>query len=679
MGVLTKLGNRSIGFQIRTTLFLLLTIAFSTMAFMVYEKSAETLKSKTFFEHQLQVNRIAEDLSRQFDSYLGKASLLGHIFVDGYIQTLAPASESVAVGNNQVTDYHMTGDISIINNLQLVDRFRKDTGALATVFLRQGDEFVRVTTSVVDLSGKRAIGSLLDRNSKSFAALSAGENYHSVVDLFGTDYLAYYQPLKSSAGQVFGAIFVGIPISKAKEEIISSISAMRWGDTGHSLLLDAAADNQGKFIYHADPAMKGRAIQNFSNAETDFGSIFNQKSGLLIYPCQDGGKEGMKYMVYADVPGWNWKVAGGTYISEVTKETRSLLMVIVVIAAVSIALIMTLACLLLARITAQLPKAAAYMEEISRGNVHLVIPDVDGEADNEVTRLLFSIKSMASKLAELITAIRQSGDVVSNSARVVAEDAGVSLDRADKELGQVDQVATAIEEMAASTQAVAEQVERIAHSVNDVNGTCQQSTGIVADMLGEIEELSARLATSADSMTRIKHESDNIHRVSDMINAIADQTNLLALNAAIEAARAGEHGRGFAVVADEVRKLAHKTQESVREVLQIVEQLQHGINDAANLMLVSQQNSQTVSDRADLAGQAIRNIAGQIGTIAMMSDTIAATSEEQAQVAQDIAANAMRLHSSAEEAKAKAQETATIAAELEDESARLSDQMAFFH
>jgi len=678
MDVLNKLGNRSIGFQIRTTLFLLLTISFSTMAWMVYEKSADTLKSKTFFEHQLQVNRVAEDLSRQFDTYLAKASLLGRIFVDGYIQTLAPASESVPVGNSQVTDYRMTGDLSIINNLQLVDRFRKDTGALATVFLRQGDEFVRVTTSVEDLSGKRAIGSLLDRSSKIYSALSTGDSYHNVVELFGTDYLAYYQPLKSAAGQVFGAIFVGIPISKAKEEIISSISAMRWGDTGYSMLLDASADNLGKFIYHADPAMKGRAIQELSNADADFGSIFNQKSGLLIYPSQDG-KGGMKYMVYADVPGWNWKVAGGTYISEVTKETRSLLIVILMIATVSIALIMSLAYLLLARITAQLPKAVAYMEEISRGNVHLVIPDVDGEADNEVTRLLFSIKSMAGKLAELITAIRQSGDVVSNSARVVAEDAGSSLDRADKELGQVDQVATAIEEMAASTQAVAEQVERIAHSVNDVNGTCQHSTGIVADMLGEIEELSARLVTSADSMTRIKHESDNIHRVSDMINAIADQTNLLALNAAIEAARAGEHGRGFAVVADEVRKLAHKTQESVREVLQIVAQLQHGINDAANLMLVSQQNSQIVSDRADLAGQAIRNIAGQIGSIAMMSDTIAATSEEQAQVAQDIAANAMHLHSSAEEAKVKAQESANIAAELEDESARLSDQMAFFH
>lgn len=678
LGILKKLGNRSIGFQIRTTLLLLLCISFSSMAWMVYNKSAETLKSKTFTEHQLQVNRIADGLSRQFDSYLAQASLLGRIFVDGYIEVLAPSSEQVTVGSNQLTDYRIPGDHSIINNLQLVDKFHKDTGALATVFLRQGDDFVRVTTSVVDLSGKRAIGSLLDRNSKTYAALSAGENYHNVVNLFGTDYLGFYAPLKNSAQQVFGGIFVGIPISRAKEEIIAGISQMRWGQTGHSMLLDAAADNQGKFIYHPDPAMKGKSIQNFSTVETDFAAIFNQKQGVVEYPFSANGQSGIKYLVHADVPGWNWKVTGGTYIDEVTKETHSLLISIVAIAGVSIVLIMTLASLLLARITARLPLAAAYMEQISSGNVHVVIPEVDGNADNEVTRLLFSIKQMAGKLSELITAIRQTGDVVGESARVVTKDANECVERAERELGQVDQVATAIEEMASSTQAVAEQVERIAHSVSDVNITCQQSTGLVSDMLSQIGELSGRLATSADSMSRIKLESDNIHRVSDMINAIADQTNLLALNAAIEAARAGEHGRGFAVVADEVRKLAHKTQDSVREVLQIVDQLQHGINDAATLMLVSQQNSQTVNERADLAGKAIRNITEQVGTIAMMSDTIAATSEEQAQVAHEIAANAVRLHESAEEAKGKAQETAAIAAELQDESRCLAEQMAFF-
>ncbi len=94
------------------------------MAWMVYNKSAETLKAKTFAEHQLQVTRIADGLSRQFDSYLAQASLLGRIFVDGYIEVLAQSSEQVTVGSNQLTDYRMPGDLSIINNLQLVDKFR---------------------------------------------------------------------------------------------------------------------------------------------------------------------------------------------------------------------------------------------------------------------------------------------------------------------------------------------------------------------------------------------------------------------------------------------------------------------------------------------------------------------------------------------------------------------------
>ena len=66
---------------------------------------------------------------------------------------------------------------------------------------------------------------------------------------------------------------------------------------------------------------------------------------------------------------------------------------------------------------------------------------------------------------------------------------------------------------------------------------------------------------------------DSVGVIVDVISAIADQTNLLALNAAIEAARAGEHGRGFSVVADEVSQLAGKTQDSLNQVSQRLEQL----------------------------------------------------------------------------------------------------------
>ena len=102
--------------------------------------------------------------------------------------------------------------------------------------------------------------------------------------------------------------------------------------------------------------------------------------------------------------------------------------------------------------------------------------------------------------------------------------------------------------------------------------------------------LQDEVAKTNKTMQRLEQDSREINKVLDIIQNIAQQTNLLALNAALDAAKAGEQGRGFAVVADEVGSLALRTHKSTLEIKQMIEQLQYGTSDVAKVMDAAVEN-----------------------------------------------------------------------------------------
>jgi hypothetical protein len=100
------------------------------------------------------------------------------------------------------------GTRKVNNNFDVVDEIKKTSGATATVFVKNGEEFVRVSTNVLTPEGKRGVGTNLAR-AKAYAAVIKGEQFCGVVDVLGTAFDACYNPIKDKNAQVIGVTYIG--------------------------------------------------------------------------------------------------------------------------------------------------------------------------------------------------------------------------------------------------------------------------------------------------------------------------------------------------------------------------------------------------------------------------------------------------------------------------------------
>jgi len=90
-----------------------------------------------------------------------------------------------------------------------VDAVVKMLGGEASLFVRSGDQYVRVATTLKKEDGTRAVGTTLAADSPALAKLNNGEAYYGDATLFGKSYATGYVPIKDSSGAVIGAYFVG--------------------------------------------------------------------------------------------------------------------------------------------------------------------------------------------------------------------------------------------------------------------------------------------------------------------------------------------------------------------------------------------------------------------------------------------------------------------------------------
>ena len=101
------------------------------------------------------------------------------------------------------------GSTKMNNYVDVVDEVVKQNGGTATLFVKSGDDFVRVTTNVKTDDGARAVGTTLDPNGPAIKAIRKGEPYYGEATILGKPYITGYEPIKDANENVLGAFYVG--------------------------------------------------------------------------------------------------------------------------------------------------------------------------------------------------------------------------------------------------------------------------------------------------------------------------------------------------------------------------------------------------------------------------------------------------------------------------------------
>ena len=255
---------------------------------------------------------------------------------------------------------------------------------------------------------------------------------------------------------------------------------------------------------------------------------------------------------------------------------------------------------------------------------------------NEIGDVALKTNEFISTLQAMIGEVQQQLAELELAAANIAQKTELTSNKAGEQTSHIEQVLTAIHQMQHAVQEIANNASLTNGATEDANKAADSSGKVIRQSMQQINVLAKDISQVVKAISDLEIESRNIVSVLEVIGGIAEQTNLLALNAAIEAARAGDAGRGFAVVADEVRTLASRTQQSTKDIHDMINRLQHGVSQAVSAMDNAKNQVAETEQHASSASSYLDNIVSGIANINDMATQIAAATEQQSTVAEHV-------------------------------------------
>ncbi|MEX0164059.1 methyl-accepting chemotaxis protein [Pseudomonas brassicacearum] len=612
-------------------------------------RSLDAANLATREEHLASEARLMADQLNTFHSTLRESTQrLAGLFEKRFSAGLSVhPDQPVTVAGVQTPGLNLGSEV-LNNNFKEVDDFKAMTAGVATVFVRSGDDFIRVSTSVSKQDGTRAIGTVLDRAGPAYGPVISGQSYIGRALLFGRFYMSQYTPVRDSSGKIIAVLYVGFDYTDAQNAQFENLKRFRIGQTGSLALLD----EQNKWL--VPPA----GVQALDQASATIVGLVKKpgKGAFWTDTAEDF------YSVAVPFEGGPWAVVASMPKTEIRAVTWSVGTQLAIGSLLAMLLAVGSAMWLLRSKLAPLGDLVRQAEALGAGDLSVRL---NVSSHDEIGQLARAFNQMSQALSTMVEHIRKASQEVNSRAQALSGLSSGAYEGMEQQSGEITSMAGAVEEFSATSLNIADNMGNTERLAQENAQQTRIGRTSMDEASSSLEQIAGALNSTATVINTLGQRSQEIGGIVGVITSIAEQTNLLALNAAIEAARAGEQGRGFAVVADEVRSLASRTRQATDEISGMINSIQQETGNAISTMEQGNLLMQEGLSRNANVATALARIDEQSRSAGQQFAAITTATQEQSSTATLLSSNLQSIAMANSEQRQVVSNLALTAKELE--------------
>lgn len=481
--------------------------------------------------------------------------------------------------------------------------------------------------------------------------------------------------------------FSGVVTADMKLTTIQKlITKIKIGKSGRAFLLSA----KGTYIadVNKNKIMKVNITKDSNKTLAKLGeNIISKSSGNGT--CTDNN--GVNNVYYQNIGENGWKLVLVVPQSEIYSGVTNLMEILAIIAAIfsiTIAIVIVIFSRYLRNSIKKVNELAGAIKDGDLTSyINVTTVDEFGQMSNNLNIMNNNLKEMVSNFhsgLENVVATSEELTASAEQTQSAAEQISSSIQEvaygANEQNNITKDTLYKVQEIAVGIGLVLNSVQSIEASSTNAYKQAEDGNKKVVNVIEHMNDINEKVQVSTEIVNVLGKKSNEIGEIISVINDIADQTNLLSLNAAIEAARAGESGKGFAVVAEEVRKLAVQSENSTREIRNIIGEIQMSISNAVKAMSDGNIAVKSGMETVNNAGEAFNSILGGISKInyeveeaSIIVNEIHSCSEKIVTAVNQITDISEKNTSSSENVAAASEEQSALMKEVSEGASNLSE------